>query len=443
MPTAHATSASAPRALGLVGATALVVGNMIGSGVFLLPASLAPYGGLSLLGWLASGTGAVLLAFVFARLSQVHPAAGGPYAYARSAFGAFAGFLVAWVYWISVWSSYPALAIAAVGYLEPFWPRLVHDPVASSGLAIVLVWVFAALNLRSVRTVGQVQIATTLLKALPLVAVGLGGLWWFDASHFVVADHTVPAISHNLSAAATLTLFAFLGLECATIPADDVADATRTIPRATIAGTLITGLICGVGTVGVMSVLSPAALAKSTAPFAEAASLMAGPWAGRVIAIGATISCLGALNGWTLIGGEMPRAVALDGVFPAVFARLSRNGRPAFGILVSAAFATVLIALNANQGLVSIFTFVILLSTLGTLLPYALTALAGLLMRDAEGQRVTRTRGAIVVAVLAFAFSIWAIAGAGTDVVYWGFLLMLAGVPVYVWTRRQAAESHA
>jgi APA family basic amino acid/polyamine antiporter len=436
MATAHASPPSALRPLGFVAATALVVGNMIGSGVFLLPASLAPYGGISLAGWLASGTGAVLLALVFARLARFQPAAGGPYAYARLAFGDFAGFLVAWVYWISVWSSYPALAIAAVGYLEPFFPRLVHDSTASAGLAIAFVWVFALLNLRSVRSVGQVQIATTLLKVLPLLAVGVAGLWWFDASHFAVVDHSLPAVGHNLSAAATLTLFAFLGLECATIPADHVVDASRTIPRATILGTIITGLICVVGTVGVMSVLSPATLAKSTAPFADAASIIAGPWAGRLIALGAAVSCLGALNGWTLIGGEMPRAVALDGVFPAIFARLSARGRPAFGIIVSAALATILVALNANQNLVAIFTFVLLLSTLGTLLPYALTALAGLLIRRADGSRVTETRRDIAVAFLAFAFSLWAVAGAGTDVVYWGFLLMLTGVPVYVWAVR-------
>ena len=237
-------TAAGTRTLGLGAATALVVGNMIGSGVFLLPASLASFGGLALGGWIASGSGAILLALVFAWLARARPAAGGPYAYARLAFGDFAGFLVAWGYWISVWAANAALAIACVGYLEPFIPNVVHSPPAAAGLAIVLIWIFAGINLASVRSVGQVQLVTTVLKALPLAFVAIGGLWYFDASRFRDRRSTArSAVGRDLSATATLTLFAFLGLECATIPADHVVDPGRIIPRATVLGTLIAAAI--------------------------------------------------------------------------------------------------------------------------------------------------------------------------------------------------------
>jgi APA family basic amino acid/polyamine antiporter len=420
------------RSLGLGAATALVVGNMIGSGVFLLPASLARYGGLALAGWLASGTGAVLLALVFARLARARPAPGGPYAYTRLAFGDFAGFLVTWGYWISVWAANAALAIAAVGYGEPFIPSLVHRPLAAAALAIGLVWVFAIVNLRSVRSVGRIQVVTTLIKIVPLVAVAFAGLFVFAPAHFAVADHSVTAMGRNLSATATLTLWAFLGLESATVPATHVTDPDRTIPLATVLGTIVTGVLCIGGTIGVMSLVPPATLAQSTAPFADAAGLVAGDWARRAVALAGVVSCLGALNGWTLIAGELPRAAADDGVFPPRFAQTSAHGTPVFGIVLSAALASALIAFNATASLVAVFTFTILLATLGTLIPYAFAAVAGLIVRGSDGQPITRTAGARLVAGLAFVFSIWAIAGAGADVVYWGFLLLLAGIPVYV-----------
>jgi len=420
------------RSLGLLAASALVVGNMIGSGVFLLPASLAGFGGMSLAGWLASGTGAVLLALVFADLARARPVAGGPYAYARLAFGDFAGFLVAWGYWISVWAANAALATAAVGYLDPFIPHVVRQPDAASTLAVGLVWTFAGVNAWSVRSVGRIQVATTIVKLLPLVIVAIAGLVLFDASHFAVTSHGARGVGHDLSATATLTLFAFLGLECATIPANHVVDPDRTIPRATIIGTVTTGLVCVVSTVGVMSLVSPAALTHSTAPFADAVGSFGGEWMRRAVSAACAISSLGALNGWTLVAAELPRAAAEDGVFPRIFARTSARGRPVVGILISTALTTVLVALNASQGLVAVFTFILLLSTLSTLVPYALCSVAGFMIRRPDGRRVTRTRGAAAVAGLAFAFSLWAIGGAGADVVYWGFLLLLAGVPVYV-----------
>jgi APA family basic amino acid/polyamine antiporter len=425
------------REIGFWMAVALVIGNMIGSGVFLLPASLAPYGGIGLIGWLVSTVGSVLLALVFARLSRFHPAAGGPYAYTRQAFGDLAGFLIAWGYWISVWCTNAALAVAFVGYLDPFFPSIVRNPAKAAALAVAAVWLLTAVNIRGVRTAGRVQILTTIVKILPLAVIGLAGLYYLQPSHFAIAETSGRAIAGGITATATLTLWAFLGLECATIPAGSIRDPERTIPRATVAGTLLAGILYIVSTVGVLGVLAPATLGQTSAPFAEAARALAGDRAAGAVALGAAISCFGALNGWILIVGQLPMAVARDGLFPLVFGRVSTRGTPAVGMVVAAVLSTGLVAMNYSRSLVDLFTFIILLATLSTLVPYAFCSLAGFMLR----RSVRLTPAASIVAGLAFAYALWAIGGAGTEVVYWGFLLLMAGLPVYVWVRSQTPDS--
>jgi APA family basic amino acid/polyamine antiporter len=279
-----------------------------------------------------------------------------------------------------------------------------------------------------------VQFATTALKILPLLAVGLAGLAYFHPEYLAVSSTGARAMAGDVTQSATLTLWAFLGLECATIPAGSIRDPERTIPRATIAGTLITAGIYVISTVGVMGIVPPATLASTTAPFADAARLLAGEYAARLVALGAAISCFGALNGWTLIVGQLPMAVAQDGLFPRVFGRLSRRGTPVAALAIGAVVATALVAANYGHGLVKLFTFFILLSTLSTLVPYAFCSLAAFMME--RSGRLRMAAGARTVCALAFLYSMWAIAGAGSDVVTYGFLLLLAGLPVYVWVAR-------
>src|SRR5262245_48328136 len=302
------------------------MGNMIGSGIFLLPASLAPYGGLSLIGWCVSATGAILLALVFARLSRLDPAAGGPYAYTRSAFGDLAGFLVAWGYWISMWSSLGALAVAFVGYLDPFIPAIVRSPVAAATLAVGTVWVLIGVNIAGVRHAGRTQLVTTVLKTLPLLGVGLVGMFYVNPAHLVPPQTDLRSLSSAVPAVVTLTLWAFLGLESATVPAENIDDPARTIPRATIVGTILTAIIYIGSSIAVLGLLTPDVLSKSTAPFADAARLLGGERAAQAVALGAALSCFGALNGWVLLVGQLPMAVARDGLYPAVFARESGRG---------------------------------------------------------------------------------------------------------------------
>ena len=418
---------------------ALVMGNTIGSGIFLLPASLAPYGGLSLVGWGISTAGALLLAGVFARLSRLDPAAGGPYAYTRRAFGDLPAFLVTWGYWISMWTSLAALSVAGVGYASTALPALTRTPAVSAVTAVSLVWIFVAINAAGVRAAGWVQIVTTVLKIVPLALVGIVGVTHFEPSHFSLPPGSPREIAASIPAVVTLTLWALVGLECATVPARSIEDPDRTIPRATVIGTLLTAIIYIVSTVGVMSLMAPPALGASNAPFADAARARLGNTGAAVVALGAAVSCLGALNGWVLVVAQLPLAVARDGLFPRVFARVTADGTPVAGMIIAGTLTTVLVSLNYSRGLVNLFTFFILLSTLNTLIPYVFSCLAVFVIPgQPRGVRLSRGMGA--VAALAFAYAFWAIAGAGQETVYWGFLLLTAGLPVYVLITRRRAE---
>jgi APA family basic amino acid/polyamine antiporter len=429
--------------------TALVIGNMIGSGVFLLPASLAAYGGISIVAWLFTAAGAFLLAMVFARLGRANPRTGGPYAYTRHAFGDFVGFQTAWAYWIAAWVGNAAIAIAFVGYVGHFFDVFSDSTTgakfAQAGLAAGAIWLLTFVNIRGVRQAGTVQWATTVLKLIPLGVVALLGLFWLDGGNFTPFNVSGDSNFGAITAAATLTLWAFIGLESATVPAEDVEDPERTIPRATLIGTGVTAAVYILGTVAVMGVIPMDTLAGSTAPFADAAQEMWGSWAGDLVAIGAIISAFGALNGWILLQGQVPFAAARDRLFPGKFGELNRYGTPAFGLVVSSVLLTILMLANYNSGLVDRFTDMILLATLATLIPYAYSAAAHL-MELASGHLKVSGRRVLAegaLGLLAFVYAGWTIWGSGYKTVTWGFMLVLAGIPVYVWMKWRAIRAES
>jgi APA family basic amino acid/polyamine antiporter len=302
-------------------------------------------------------------------------------------------------------------------------------------VGLAAIWVLTAVNAAGVRQGGIVQATTTVVKLIPLLAIATLGLFWFDTDTFGAFNPSGDGAFGAVNAAAALTLWAFIGLESATVPAEDVEDPKRTIPRSTIIGTAIAAAVYILGTVAVMGVIPADALATSGAPFADAATEMWGSWAGDAVAIGAIVSAFGALNGWILLQGQVPMAAARDGLFPRVFAKVSRNGTPVVGLVVSSVLVTGLMAMNYNASLVDQFTFIILLATLTTLIPYAYSAAAQvmLLITDPEHFSGAKLARDVVIASLAFAYSLWAIAGSGYQVVFRGFLLLMAGLPVYIW----------
>lgn len=419
--------------------TALVIGNMIGSGIFLLPSSLAAYGGISIVGWLFTAFGALMTALVFVRLSRKHPAQGGPYAYTREGFGRLAGFTVAWGYWVSLWCGNAAIAVAMVSYLSVFFPVLQSSPLSGVAVALSAIWLLTAVNCIGVKEAGIIQLVTTVLKLVPLLAIGAAVLFYFDRAAFTPLNTSSASNFDAVTATAALTLWAFLGLESATVPADSVENPTVNIPRATLLGFLIAAVAYISSTVTILSVVPQADLVSSAAPFADAARLMWGEWAGYFIALIAVISCFGALNGWTLIQGQMPMAAANDGLFPAIFKANPQSGVPVAGLIISSVLVSVLAISNYTGGLVALFTYTILLSTLAVLVPYLFTILHELKLiwqrRSWHAEWLT-----IVSGLLALAYTLWAISGIGQDALLGGLGLMLMGIPVYWWMLRVSAS---
>ena len=411
----------------------MVTGNMIGSGIFLLPASLAGFGGISIVGWLFSAVGSILLALVFAGLAHQVRGSGGPYLYTQAGFGDVPGFLMAWGYWLAIIATNAAIAIALVSYLSVFWPAIATQTWLSTLLTLVLIWMLAGVNIRGVKGAGQVQLISTILKILPLVAVGAVGLFFLEPEHFQPWNLSDQSPFSAVTATAALTLWAFLGLESANIPAAEVKDPEKNVPRAAVAGTLIAALVYIPGTVAVMGLVSPDVLAQSTAPFADAATLLWGRWGYYLIGIGAIVSCFGALNGWTLCLGQIPMAAAKDNLFPRFFSEESRFGTPAKGIIFSTILVSLLVLMNSSESLVNQFTYVILLATLTTLLPYLFCSLARLMIAMKTGLSLSYLD--VLVSLLATAFSIWAIMGTGMETIYWGGFLLMLGLPVYVFLK--------
>jgi APA family basic amino acid/polyamine antiporter len=433
------------RSMGLWMATALVVGNMIGSGIFLLPATLADAAGpVSLIGWAFTGAGAVLLALVFANLGRALPRTGGPYAYAKRAFGDFAGFWTAWGYWIAVWAGNAAIAVAFVSYLTVFWPQVGDNKLLGALVGIGLIWLLTFANILGVRESGRIQVVTTILKFVPLAVIGLVGIFFIDGGNYEpFAPH--GASIGLLSSTAALTLWAFIGLESATVPAEEVKDPERTIPRATMIGTVLATALYVLATAAIMGIIPTDQLAASASPFSDAAGQVFGGGWDKVIALVALVSTFGALNGWILLQGRVPLAAAEDGMFPAPFARVHGTRKtPVFGLVVSSVLASAVLLMNYAKGLGDAFEFVLLLATLTTLVPYAFSAAAQAWLWLVEGETFQPKHliRDVVVATLAFAYSVWAIAGAGEDIVTKGFVLLLCGIPVYVgmrwWEHRKA-----
>lgn len=431
------------KSLGLAACTAVVVGNMVGSGFYLSPSAVAPYGVLAILMWVVMGAGAICLGLTFARLARIAPATGGPYAYTRMAYGDFPGFLIAWGYWISVWASLPAIAFAFAGAIMNLSPAL-YNKVVALALTLGAIWFVVLVNLRGVKAAGIFAEITTYSKLLPFAAIALVGLFFVRPENLSEFNPSGEPLLKAAAALAPLTMFAYLGLESATVPAGDVRDPNRTIPRSTILGISVAAVLYVLGTVAVMGIVPREQLLTSVAPFSDAARIMWGAWGAGAVAIAVVVSSIGALNGWTLLMGQVPMAAAQDRLFPAVFGRLSKRGVPAIGIVISAALATAMVLIQASgaPGVRAFYNLVVSLSTMTAVIPYAFCALAvGLVAARASGNgKVPRVT---VVEGIAFVFSLFTIYGCGPTPVLYGVILLLLGIPVYVWQRhRNPAIDH-
>ncbi|WP_324695337.1 amino acid permease [Novosphingobium aerophilum] len=422
--------ATSSGSLGLMAAIALVMGNMIGSGVFLLPASLAPFGWNGVIGWLTTISGALVLAFVLSRLTHARPEAGSPAGFVTDAFGKTAGFFISWIYLVSLWTSVVTIAVAAVSYLSsmvPFLGRGEHVPALA---AIALLWLVTLINLRSTRAAGNFQIVTLALKIIPLLVVIVLAVHILASGKAQLPSFDPSEVrSGAINGAATLTLWALLGFESASVAAARVRNPKVNVARATLWGTALTGalylMVCSA-----IALLLPSDLAShSAAPFATFVARFWDGNAAMLIAVFAVISCIGALNGWTLLEAEMVRDMASRRLLPHWLAETDARGTARRALLVSAVVASCFAALNASRTMQALFEYLLLLSTSATLWLYLACALAALRLGVAR-----------IPALLGALYALWTLWGAGIGASGLSFVLMALGLPIWLWLKHNEID---
>lgn len=403
---------------------------MIGSGIFLLPSTLAALGGISFVGWACSTVGAFLIVLLFRGLSSHFPnTVGGPYAYTRTVLGEFFGFLVGWGYWISVWCTNAAIAVAFVGYLSVFIPQIADNEILSIAFGVGALWVFSFLNFRDIVFVGRIQKLTTVLKILPLLLIGFVGLFYVDWSLLDFENLSGETDFKAISQATTLTLFAYLGIESASITSHKIEKSEANVGRSGLIGFLLTAFIYILCSVVIFGLVNSAKLSQSTAPFADASATFLGGYAEQFVALVALIATLGALNGWILIQGQIAYALAKDGLFPAFFKKRNTAEVPYLGIVVSSLLATFLLIAKFSGSLVDVFSFMMNLSTLSALTPYFLSAVSLFIFIRLGKQP---SKGMQIVAVLSGLFCLWMIYGVGIETVSLGVVLLLIGIFMFL-----------
>ena len=419
--------------IGLLAATSLVVGNIIGAGIFVLPASLAKFGSISIVGWLFTATGALILAKIFSNFSKkLKGKSGGPYIYSKVVFGDFIGFLVAWGYWISCWVNNAAIAVAIVSALSFFFPELVTNPLYATLTGLSFIWFFTFTSSKGIKSSGNIQILTTIAKLIPLVLIILFGFFIFDLEIFPEFNLTDQNDFEILPVVAVMTLYAFLGLECASIPAENIKNPEKTIPKATMAGTIISTLIYILSTIVLFGIIPAENLINSPAPFAEAGEIIGGKYFGFLISAGAAISAIGALNGWILITSYMPMTMANDRLFPKVFAKKNKKGFPYLSLLLGSILTSFVMTMNYTDGLVDRFEFLILLTTLSTLIPYFFVSVSYILFHVEKRLFKINSFRSVILGLFGSLYSLWAIFGSGIDSIVYGTILLILGIPIYL-----------
>jgi len=420
----------------------LVIGIVIGNGVFMLPAVLAPYGTLSLVAWIIAGIGTIFIALVLGMLAKRHSMQGGIYGYTRETQGDLAGFLIAWGYWISILAAVAAGAVAVTGYLSFFVPTLSSNPMLSAIIAIAFIWLITAINITGIKAASTFQLVTSLLKLLPLFIISVGALFLGDPANAVVSSTPTntadqPSTLFLISEMVMITMWAYIGIEAVTLPSDNIICPEKNIPRALIIGTLTATVIYISLSYGVMTLIPLADLAKSTAPIADAAAIVLGPWGAGFIAIAALISIISSINANTIIVGIMPDALAKDKLMPEFFSIKNKAGIPIKAVILSGFLSSILVVMSFSEGLLSAFKTLIMLSTLTVLLPYATSSLAEIVMQKRELTATTKINWlSFSIALIALLFSVFAIIGSGLMIALQGLILFAAGLPFYFWSKR-------
>lgn len=415
--------------VGLVPVTLMVSGNIMGSGVFLLPANLASTGGVAIYGWLVTIIGALALSMVYAKMSSLDDSAGGSYAYARRAFGPYLGYQTNLLYWLACWVGNIAMVVIGVGYLSYFFPIL-KEPMVLTFTCVAVLWLFVILNIVGPKMITRVQAVATVLALIPILAIAIFGWFWFKSDTYMEAWNvsgkgTFGAIQSTLS----VTLWSFIGVESASVAAAVVKNPKRNVPIATIGGVLIAAVCYVLSTTAIMGMIPNAALRLSTSPFGDAARMAMGNTAGAIVTFCAAAGCLGSLGGWTLLASQTAKAAADDGLFPPIFAKVNKEGVPVKGLIVLGILMTIFQVSTISPDATAQFALVSSVSVIFTLVPYLYTCAA--LMLVGHGHLGNRAGVYSFITLIAFVYCVWAVVGSGAEEVMWSFIALMVITAMY------------
>ncbi|MBR6408835.1 MAG: arginine/agmatine antiporter [Alphaproteobacteria bacterium] len=425
--------------IGLIPATFMVAGNMMGSGVFMLPANLAGIGSIAIFGWLITTVGAVALALVFSKLTQIYPAAGGPYAYAKKAFGPYMGYQTNLVYWLANVVGNVGLAVAGLGYLTTFFPVL-KDPLVMALAQIAVIWFFTYANILGPNVVAKLQSITTICALVPIIGIALLGWFWFHPSTYmggwnVTGKSDLTAIGMTLN----FTLWAFIGVESASVSTAVVKNPTRNVPIATVTGVIIAAVCYILSSSVIMGIIPNKELISSSAPFSQAVSIALGQTAGDVVAICAAIGCLGSLGGWTLLVGQTAQAAANDGLFGKMFACETKKGVPATGLAIVASIMTAQVLGTMSPTASEQFGKIASIAVIMTLLPYIYSAVA---IKIIGREKMSAKQGIFytIVGLIAAFYSMAAMVGSDPAQTRWALMFVIFTVILYELSENRQLE---
>jgi arginine:agmatine antiporter len=419
------------RKMNLTQATMLVAGNMIGTGVFLLPVNLASVGGIAVFGWVIATVGVAALGLVFAKLGELDPQEGGPYAYARDFLGPYVGFQTNYVYWFGNWIGNIAIAVAAVGYLAEFFPQI-STPPASVFATAGVIWIFTFANILGPRVVGALETWTMSLALIPILAIAFLGWIWFDSEMFRAAwNVSGGSDAHAISRAASMALWAYMGIESAAVSAGVIENPRRNIPLATMIGLVLAAVVYVLSSTVIMGLLPNEELQKSHAPFAEAARIAIGTPGLVVVAVCAILKSVGSLGGWMLLVGQSAKAASDDGMFPKVFGRLNRHGVPGRGLVIVGVLMTIVLFATMSPTIAGQFSRIIDLAVILAVIPYiyASVAVVKVVFDHKLPRRTFRMYKGIAIA--AVTYCLWTVIGGDPSTVVNAMVALLISVPLY------------
>lgn len=420
--------AQAGKKMGLTGLTTLVAVNMMGSGIIMLPSSMAQLGAVSLLSWVITAIGSMAIAYCFAQCGIFCTRPGGMSAYTEEAHGKSAFFLCSYLYFLSLAIGNVAIAISAVGYMTPFLPWLGSGAIPLFVGTVGLIWLTSLANFGGPKVTGQIGSVTVWGVIIPVAGLSLIGWFWFDPEIFRQAwNPNGIATSEAIAQSIPLTLWAFLGMESAAQNSDAVENPQRNVPLACLLGTLGAAVVYVASTSVIMGIVPNAELASSTAPFAFVYAQMFNGWVGDIIMALAVMACVGSLLGWQFTLAQTAKVTAEQRMFPSLFARVTLLGAPIAGLVANAVLQTGMAVSTISPNASEQFGKLVNLAAVTNIIPYitSLSALLIIMEKAQVARRVQYRNGAVLLVAMAYSF--YALYASGTEAVFGGMLVTAVG----------------